>query len=132
MAAPLGVRHIGQIAMPARNLDRAVAFYRDVLGLPFLFQVPSLAFFDCDGTRLMLSTPETDEVQHHGSTLYFSVDDIQAAWQTLRQHQVNTVDEPHLIAQLETVDVWMGFFNDSEGNLLALMSETPRAYETNT
>jgi methylmalonyl-CoA/ethylmalonyl-CoA epimerase len=112
--------------MPAADLDRAIAFYRDVLGVPFLFRAGGLAFFDCAGTRLMLSTPETGEAQHQGSTLYFTVDDIQAAWQRLGQHQVSLVDQPHLIAQLETVDVWMGFFHDSEGNMLALMSEVAR------
>ena len=76
-----GISRVGQIAVPVRDLDRAVAFYRDVLGLRFLFQAPpGLAFFDCGGVRLMLTLPEGPENARHSSVLYYLVDDIQAAW----------------------------------------------------
>jgi methylmalonyl-CoA/ethylmalonyl-CoA epimerase len=122
-AAP-GLSRIGQIAMNAVDLDRAVAFYRDVLGLPFLFTAPPrLAFFDCGGVRLLLDVPEDKEFAHPGSILYFSVDDIQTKYQQLTSRGVKFRDAPHLIARLPDREVWMAFFDDTEGNTLALMSE---------
>jgi methylmalonyl-CoA/ethylmalonyl-CoA epimerase len=122
-AAEFALARIGQIALPVRDLERAVAFYRDTLGVPFLMQVPpGLAFFDCAGTRLMLSRPERG-VEGHASVLYFTVDDIRAAHEALTGRGVAFVDEPHLIGRLPDREVWMCFFRDSEENLLALMSE---------
>jgi catechol 2,3-dioxygenase-like lactoylglutathione lyase family enzyme len=117
---------LGQIAMPTADLDRAIAFYRDALGMPFLFRVPNLAFFDCGGVRLMLSPPEESGDGRPGSVLYFKVDDVQAAYPVLRDRGVGFIDEPHIIAQMDTYDLWMAFFQDSEGNTLAIMSESPR------
>ena len=115
---------IGQIAMTAKDLPRAVEFYRDRLGLRFLFQAPpALAFFDCGGVRLMLSRPEKPEFDHPGSVLYFKVDDIDGAHADLKARGVEFVDPPHLIAKLPDHELWMAFFNDSEGNTLALMHE---------
>jgi predicted enzyme related to lactoylglutathione lyase len=124
--ASLQLGKIGQIATRAHDLDRAVAFYRVVLGLPFLYRFGSLAFFDCAGTRLLIETPSSPEFDHPGSVLYFTVDDIQAAWETLVARGADIVDQPHIVGKLETVDVWMAFFRDTEGNLLALMAELPR------
>ena len=114
---------IGQIALPATDLERAVQFYSQKLGLPHLFTVPNLAFFDCDGIRLMLGLPEAGDSFQPGSTIYFKVADIQAAYQALSERGVRFVDAPHLIAQMDTYDLWMAFFRDSEGNLLSIMSE---------
>ena len=112
-----------QISMRARDIDRAVRFYRDALGLPFLFAAPPrLAFFDCAGVRLMLGLAETPG-RLHNSILYYQVDDIRHAHQALAARDVQFVDPPHLIAKLPDHDLWMGFFKDSEGNLLGLMSE---------
>ena len=122
-AAAFGLSRIGQIAITAQDLDRAVAFYRDTLGMPCLFRVPNLAFFDCRGIRLMLSRPERPEVDHPASIIYYKVDDLQAAYAALKERGVSFVDEPHLIAKLTDHDLWMAFFHDSEGNTLALMSE---------
>jgi len=122
-AANVGISRIGQIAVNAHDMERATAFYRDVLGLRLLFSAGPLAFFDCGGVRLMLSCPEKPEFDHPSSILYFSVPDIIAAHRQMRDAGVKFEDEPHLIAKMTGHDLWMTFFRDSENNLLALMSE---------
>jgi catechol 2,3-dioxygenase-like lactoylglutathione lyase family enzyme len=115
---------IGQIAINVRDLQRAVAFYRDTLGMRFLFQAPGgLAFFDCGGIRLMLGVAEKPEFDHPASVLYYKVPDIDAAHETLTGRGVTFIDEPHLIARMPTFELWMTFFRDSEENVLALMEE---------
>jgi methylmalonyl-CoA/ethylmalonyl-CoA epimerase len=121
-----GLRTIGQIYMRAVDLRRATAFYRDVLSIPFLFDVPRMAFFDLDGVRLMLGEPEGEAFDHPGSILYFDVPDLRAAHEELVRRGVPFDSSPHLIADLGTRELWMAFFKDSEGNQLALMSETPK------
>jgi catechol 2,3-dioxygenase-like lactoylglutathione lyase family enzyme len=118
---------IGQISMRAKDLDRSIEFYRDTLGVPFLFRVPNLAFFMCGDVRLMLGPAERPEHDHPGSVIYYRVDDIQSAYATLKERGVAFVDEPHLIARLPDREVWMTFFHDPSENLLALMSEPPIA-----
>lgn len=114
---------IHQISMRAHDVDRAVAFYRDTLGLSFLFAAPPrLAFFDCEGVRLMLSTPEPG-FDHPGSVLYFAVEDIRQTHEVLAARGVTFRSEPHKIATLPDREVWLADFEDSEGNTLALMSE---------
>jgi methylmalonyl-CoA/ethylmalonyl-CoA epimerase len=120
----LSQSRIGQIAIVVQDLDRAVAFYRDTLGMRFLFQAPpKLAFFDCGGVRLMLDVPEEEEFKHSASILYYKVDDIRATWAALRDRGVEFRDEPHTIARMPDHELWMTFFRDTEGNTLALMSE---------
>jgi predicted enzyme related to lactoylglutathione lyase len=118
---------IGQIAINAHDVDRATEFYRDVLGLPHLFRAGQLSFFDCGGVRLMLDKPENSEFDHPSSILYFQVGDIQAAYRRLRSAGAKFEDEPHLITRMSKHDLWMTFFRDTEGNLLALMSEVAYA-----
>ena len=119
----VGLSRIHQISMRAHDIDRAVRFYRDALRLPLLFTAPPrLAFFNCDGVRLMLSTPEPG-FDHPGSVLYFAVEDIRQAHDTLRSRGVVFRSEPHRIATLADREVWLADFEDSEGNTLALMSE---------
>ena len=120
---PTKLQNIGQVAIRARDLPAAVAFYRDVLGLEYLFEAGSLAFFMCGDVRLMLSPPEADEFDHPSSTLYFRVDDLDAAYAELSERGVSFVDEPHLIAKLPDHELWMVFFRDPDGNLMGLMSE---------
>ena len=96
-----GLNEIGQIAVTVRNLDRAVEFYREKLGLRFLFQVPSMAFFDCAGVRLMLSLPEDEEIDHSSSILYFRVGDIEATTQNLTDGGVIFKTQPHITAKME-------------------------------
>jgi methylmalonyl-CoA/ethylmalonyl-CoA epimerase len=120
----LGLSAIGQIAMNATDIPRAVAFYRDALGMRLLFEAPpKMAFFDCAGVRLMLSLPETPAYDHPGSVLYFRVDDIDQAHTQFTERGVMFLDAPHLIARMPDHELWMTFFKDSEGNTLALMAE---------
>ena len=123
----LHISQIGQIAIPVQELDRAVAFYRDILGLQFLFQVPNLAFFQCGEVRLLLGLPEGPNVPTKASVLYYKVDDLQGSYQLLQQRGVKLIDAPHLIAKMEDHDLWMAFIEDSEGNMVALMSEVKPA-----
>ena len=121
-----GLGRIGQIAMTVQDLPGAVTFYRDVLGLPLLFEAPpGLAFFDCAGQRLMLSRPEDGDAPRGNSVLYFVVPDVHAAHATFRARGVQFVDEPHLVARLADREIWMVFLRDPEENLLALMAEVP-------
>src|ERR671919_3213115 len=105
---------IGQIAMVAKDVARATAFYRESLGMKFLFEFPGLAFFDCDGVRLMISKAEKPEFDHPGSVLYFKVNDIDATHRDLAAKGVEFTDAPHLIAKLPDHELWMAFFKDSE------------------
>jgi methylmalonyl-CoA/ethylmalonyl-CoA epimerase len=118
---------IGQIAVNVHDVDRATAFYRDVLALPHLFRAGHLSFFNCGGVRLMLSPPEKPQFDHSASILYFHVGDIRSAFERLKTAGVKFEDEPHLIARMPTHELWMNHFHDTEGNLLALMSEVPNA-----
>ena len=122
-----GLSRIGQIAMIVHDLPRAVAFYRDVLGMRFLFEAPpKMAFFDCTGIRLMLSLPETAEFDHPGSIIYYTVEDIQAAAAVLESRGVALDSPPHVVARLPHADLWMTFFRDPDSNVLAVMSDVTR------
>ena len=134
MAAPfspatptLSLSRIGQIAIVVKDVERATAFYRDVLGMKFLFAYPGLAFFDCDGTRLMLSRAEKKEFDHPSSILYFRVADIESTYHTLRDRNVEFEDEPHVVARMPDHDLWMCFFRDPDDNIFALMAELGKA-----
>ena len=124
--ADLRLGPIGQIARCAKDVPRAEAWYRDVLGLTHLYTFGKLAFFDCGGTRLMIE----EESQAHGSdlrndsVLYFRVPDIHAAHETLRSRGAEFVGAPHMIHRhADGTEEWMAFFKDSEGGLLAIMSQ---------
>ena len=119
-----GLSAIGQIAITVADVDRAVQFYRDVLGMKLLFQMPGMAFFDCGGIRLMLSPSEHGE--QYSSIIYFKVLEMQEGHRTLAGRGVAFEREPHLVAKMPTHDLWMAFFRDPDRNLLALMSEVPR------
>jgi methylmalonyl-CoA/ethylmalonyl-CoA epimerase len=121
-----GITNLGQISINVHDLERATAFYRDILGLPLLFTAPNLAFFDCGGVRLMLGRAETPELDHLSSILYFRVPEINAAHQTLLKMGVQFLNAPRVIAPMPTYDLWMAAFRDSEGNIMQLMSEVPR------
>lgn len=122
--AEFGLRRIHQIAVTVQDVERATAFYRDALGMALLFRAPAgLSFFDCGGVRLMLSLPEGAETPRGNSILYYGVDDIEAAHGTLVRRGVRFIGDPHVVARLPDREVWLAEFRDSEGNVLALMSE---------
>ncbi len=119
-----GLARIGQISVPVGDIDRAIAFYRDTLGMRFLFRAPpGLGFFDCAGVRLMLDAPAKVAGATGASVLYYQVDDLQAAFETLVARGVAFEAKPHLVAKLPDHELWMAFFRDPDRNLLALMSE---------
>ena len=127
-ASEFSLSTIEQIALNAHDIDRAVAFYRDKLGMRHLFSVPpNLAFFDCDGIRLMLSLPAKPEFDHPGSIIYFKVADIQSAHATLSERGVQFEEAPSFVADMGTYDLWLAAFRDSEDNLLALMGHVPKS-----
>jgi methylmalonyl-CoA/ethylmalonyl-CoA epimerase len=113
---------IVQIAIPVRNIDRATAFYRDVLGLRMLMNGPNMAFFDCGGVRLYLASgPGTES--HGAPAIYFRTGDIDKQFQELKKNNVHIHQEPHVIANLPAQELWLMWFRDSEENLLAIMEE---------
>lgn len=119
------ISQIGQIAIDVQELDRAVAFYRDVLGLPLLFQVPpGLAFFQCGTVRLMMEQPQGNQmVTRATSIIYYQVDDLDATYAAMRAKGVQLIDTPHLVAQMADHELWMFFCYDSEENTVAFMHE---------
>jgi methylmalonyl-CoA/ethylmalonyl-CoA epimerase len=122
----IAITQIGQIAINVHDVNRAVDFYRDTLGLNLLFRAGQLAFFQCGGVRLMLTPPERPEFDHPASILYFKVGDIQSAYARLVQRNVKTENEPHVVARMPDHDLWLAEFRDSEGNIMAFMAEVPR------
>ena len=119
-----GLGTIGQIHVSVTDVDRSVAFYRDILGIPFLFRVPGqpMAFFDCDGVRLYLGVPESEDFRSRG-VLYFTVEDIGEAHRVLTGRGVPFRDGPHVVHRTEDSELQMAFFTDPDGNNLALMAE---------
>lgn len=116
---------IGQISINAADIPRAVAFYRDTLGMKFLFQASQMAFFDCNGIRLMISLPEKPEFNHPGSVIYYKVGDIKQVYEAFLERGVSFISEPHMVANMGSFDIWMAFFRDTEGNTLAITSDVP-------
>jgi methylmalonyl-CoA/ethylmalonyl-CoA epimerase len=117
----LAESRIAQVAVVCRDVERARAYYRDVLGLLHLFDAPpGLSFFQCGSIRLMLTKAEKDA--EGTSVLYFLVSDIEHAAQQLRSRGAD-VRKPHLVATMPDHELWLADFRDSEGNLMALMEE---------
>jgi len=125
-AAAVHIRELGQVALTVRDLARAKRFYRDLLGMTFLFDAGTMAFFQCGAVRLMLGLAEKP-VTPAGTILYFKLDDIHAAHTSLLTEGVTFLQAPHLVAKMPDHDVWMAFIEDTEGNTLGLMSELARA-----
>ena len=122
-AGTFGLSQIGQIAVPVSDIGRAILFYRDTLGMRFLFRAPpDLAFFDLNGVRLMLDGPAKAQAGN-SSVIYYKVPDLHAAFDTLSARGVRFEATPHLIAKLPDHELWMAFFRDPDKNLIALMCE---------
>jgi len=123
----ISLSEIGQISVNVHDFDRAVAFYKDTLGIKHLFTVAGrMAFFDCGSVRLMLAIPEHPDLDHPSSILYFKVPDIEQAHEGLVSRKVHFETKPMLVAPMATHDLWLAEFRDSENNVLALMCEKPR------
>lgn len=123
MPEPFRLDQIGQIAVPVEDIDRAIRFYRDTLGMRFLFQAPpGLGFFDLNGVRLMLDGPAKAQAGK-GSVIYYKVPDLRAAHAELIGRGVEFDSQPHLVAKMPDHELWMAFFRDPDRNLLALMCE---------
>lgn len=119
----LSLSRIGQVSVTVHDVQRATDFYKDQLGMKHLFSVPNMSFFDCGGTRLMLSLPDKPEFDRPSTILYYLVDDIQEASRQLTERGVRFEQQPRLVAKMPDHELWMAFFRDSEDNLLALMCE---------
>lgn len=125
-ATGISPARIGQIALNVEDLERATSFYRDVVGLEFLFEAPpSMAFLRCGDVRLMLGEPEDPDQDPAGTILYYEVSDVEAAHRTLRDGGAAVVREPGVVHRTEGVELWIGFYRDSERNLFATMAEVP-------
>jgi methylmalonyl-CoA/ethylmalonyl-CoA epimerase len=123
-----GVAGFAQVAISVRDLDAALAFYRDVLGLPFLFSAPpSLAFLQCGPTRIMLSGEPKSAPPAGGPVLYFAVADIRAASAAIAAKGAPIKEAPKAIARVGGREVWLAFTEDPDGRLVGLMSEVPAA-----
>lgn len=116
------VQKIGQIGITVKNIERATAFYQEKLGLPLLFNTDTMAFFDCEGVRLLLTLPENEQFAHPSSVIYLQVADIKAKYEELSD-VLQFIGEPHVVAKIGDTETWMVFFKDTEENTHAFMSE---------
>jgi methylmalonyl-CoA/ethylmalonyl-CoA epimerase len=116
---------VAQLLIPIEDFEKGVAFYRDVLGLPFLFAAPpQMAFFDCGGVRLLVGVMPSGQQAQRGSAIYFQVADIDAVYSFLTENGVRFKAEPHVVHRTPKSELWLAEFSDPDGNQLALMSET--------
>ncbi|MBL8061723.1 MAG: MerR family transcriptional regulator [Anaerolineales bacterium] len=118
-----GIQQIGQIVVAVQDLKRAVHFYRDTLGMKYLFEIQNAAFFDCSGVRLMLAPADKPDLNHLASIIYYRVQDIQKEYELLLSRGTSFEEKPHIVAKLDEYDLWICSLRDSEGNVLGLMGE---------
>jgi predicted enzyme related to lactoylglutathione lyase len=127
MTADLAESTVGQILIPVEDLDRAIPFYRDRLGLRFLFAAPpQMSFFQCGAVRLLIGVPEAGQTRERGATVYFQVTDIHVVHRTLAGRGVSFPTAPHVVHRTPATELWLSEFSDPDGNHLALMSEMER------
>ncbi|MGY6519002.1 MAG: VOC family protein [Lysobacteraceae bacterium] len=119
---------VAQIAVTCRDVERATAFYRDAIGLDFVFAAEGMAFFQCGTTRLMLGPPSAPEFDHPTSLIYLRVTGIEDQVEAMKARGVAFRREATLTHQAPTWSLWLAFFRDSEGNTLALMEEKPNRF----
>ncbi|MBL4772718.1 MAG: VOC family protein [Alcanivoracaceae bacterium] len=133
MSTNTGIESIGQIAVAITDLKKSVIFYKDVLGLKLLFEVPSgMALFDCGGVRLMLTTLQGTEKDHHTSVIYYRVNNIEESVTALKENGAVFIQEPQLVAKMVDHDLWMGFLRDPDENLVGIMAELPLPEDATT
>ena len=120
---PLGP--VMQILVPVTDLDRSVAFYRDVLGMPLQMRFPGNAFFEAHGIRLYLATP-TEEGFDGVATLYFRVDDVTGTLALLESRGARVHERPVVVFGTDDYDLWLAFVKDPDGNNIGLMREAPK------
>ena len=126
MTDSMNISSIGQIAIAISDLEKATYFYQKILKLELLFDVPpNLAFFNCDGVRLMLSTLQGPEQDHKTSVIYYKITNIEAIFEELKSLQVDIERAPGMAAKMEDHELWIGFIRDPDGNLVGLMEEKP-------
>jgi catechol 2,3-dioxygenase-like lactoylglutathione lyase family enzyme len=121
---PFGLSTIGQVLVPVSDVARATAFYRDRLGMRFLFEYPGMAFFDAGGIRLYLAEPEAPDFRGV-ATIYYRVPDLDEAVAALEARGVAFTAGPHRVHRDGTIQLWMAFTKDPDGNNVGLMSERP-------
>lgn len=127
----LEIESIGQIAIAISDVEKSVYFYQKILKLDLLFQAPpGLAFFDCGGVRLMLTTLQGPEEDHHTSVIYYKVKQIEDVFKELKSLQVNIERTPQMVAPMPDHELWMGFIRDPDANLIGIMEEKPLVKES--
>jgi methylmalonyl-CoA/ethylmalonyl-CoA epimerase len=124
----LNLSHIGQIALPVIDVDRAETFYANAIGLRKLYRFGDLSFFDCAGVRLLLEKAHDPAAFKAQGCIYFRCADIALTVATLEKRGVTFTHRPHCIAKMDDHDLWMAFFYDPDGHTLAVMQEAPKGY----
>jgi methylmalonyl-CoA/ethylmalonyl-CoA epimerase len=124
----LNLSHIGHVALAVADVDRAQSFYGEILGLRRLYRFGDLCFFDCAGVRLMIEKAHDVEAIQRASVIYFRCADIALTVKELQGRGVSFTSQPHLIARMDDHDLWMAFFKDPDGHILAVMQEAPKGY----
>lgn len=121
---PHEISGIRQIAITVSDTEKALEFYRDILGLEFLFAPnDELAFVQAGDVRIMLSTPQGAGAVGANSILYFSVDEIEAAFESFVSAGAAAERAPALAAKMPDHELWIGFLKDPDGNLVGLLEE---------
>ncbi len=123
MMKGLFILKVGQVGIPAKDLERAIVFYRDLLELPLLFNTETMAFFSSNNVRLLISLPEKKKFAHASSVIYFQIENIQETYKAFLNKGVTFINEPYCVAKMGQSETWMAFFKDTEDNTHALMSE---------
>jgi predicted enzyme related to lactoylglutathione lyase len=124
--ANLSNASVAQVLIPVDNLEAGVRFYRDTLGIPYLFAAPpQMAFFACGGVRLLVGVMPSGQKPQRGSAIYFRVPDIHATHALLKGKAVKFAGEPHVVSRSASSELWLAEFVDPDGNQLALLSELP-------
>jgi methylmalonyl-CoA/ethylmalonyl-CoA epimerase len=123
--APVSIKGITQLSIRVQDVATAIKFYNESLGLPLLYSESTMALLDCNGIRLLLGIPEKPEYDHPSSIVYFQVENIQEAYESLSANGVEFTGKPHKIAEFNGFAVWMVFFKDPDHNVHALTCEVP-------